>query len=186
MKKNLLLTVLFVLGIILPIQMQAQEKEKGFFVEGSISFGEDEKSSGRNEHYLMLKPTIGYQFSPKWDAGIKLEFQSGRSEGSTCFGIIPYARYSFCELGKVRLFGEAKASRYNKKYSWMGEDNDYIEAGLSLGAYFPLNKHFKFVCQYLHIGYSERFKEEGASIHSGNWGIDTDFKRLSLGINFIF
>jgi hypothetical protein len=37
MKNNLLLTVLFVLGITLPIQMQAQEKEKGFFVEGSIA-----------------------------------------------------------------------------------------------------------------------------------------------------
>lgn len=186
MKKNLLLTILLVLGGTLPIQMKAQEKEKGFFVEGSISFGEDEKSSGRNEHYLMFKPTIGYKFSPKWDAGLKLEFQNGRSEGSTCFGIIPFARYSFCELGKIRLFSEAKISRYNKKYSWIGEDNDYIEAGLSLGAYLPLSNNFKLVAQYLHIGYSEQEIKNGAFLHSSDWGIDANLKRLSIGINYTF
>ena len=50
MGKRQLLTLLFVLGITLPIQLQAQVKEKGFFVEGSFAYADEEQFSG-GKHY---------------------------------------------------------------------------------------------------------------------------------------
>lgn len=188
MGKRQLLTLLFVLGITLPIQLQAQVKDKGFFVEGSFAYADEEQFSGGKhyENYFIIKPAVGYQFNSKWNVGFKLEFQCGRKEGRRYRGIIPFVRYNFCNLGKFHLFSEAKTSIYGKWKTMLGEDKSYLEAGLSLGASLPLNRHLKVICQYLHIGYSEQYQKSGAFIHSGDWGIDANIKRLQLGLNWTF
>jgi hypothetical protein len=185
MKKNLLLTVLFVLGITLPIQMQAQEKEKGFFVEGSIALV-DEHAKNDYENFLIIKPTIGYSINPKWDLGLRMEIQSGAEDVHTVYGT--FVRYSFCNFGKIRFFGEGKFNIFARKKQGIGEgvNNGYTEAGFSLGAYLPLNNNFKLVAQYLHIGYSGQETKNGAFLHNGDWGIDANLKRLSIGINYTF
>lgn len=185
MKKNLLLTALFVLGITLPTQMKAQEREKGFFVEGSIALV-DEHTERCYENYLIIKPAIGYSINPKWNLGLRMEIQSGAEDVHTVYGT--FVRYSFCNFGKLRLFGEGKFNIFRRKESLIGigANNGYTEAGLSLGAYLPLNNNFKLVAQYLHIGYSGQEAKNGAFLHNGDWGIDANLKRLSIGINYTF
>lgn len=185
MKKNLLLTALFVLGITLPTQMKAQEREKGFFVEGSIALV-DEHTERRYENYLIIKPAIGYQINAQWDLGLRMEIQSGAEDAFSVYGA--FTRYSFSQIGKLRLFGEGKFNIFRRKESLIGigVNNGYTEAGLSLGAYLPLNNNFKLIAQYLHIGYSGQEAKNGAFLHNGDWGIDANLKRLSIGINYTF
>jgi len=186
MKKNLLLTIILLMAVLLPSSMQAQEKEKGFFMEGSIAYAYERKFWGPTESYLNITPTIGYQFNPKWNLGLKMELQCGRESDYKYIGFIPFARYNFCKLGKVSLFTEAKMNLYDKYQTMLEEDDSYVEAGFSLGAYLPLNRHLKIICQYLHVGYSEQYKKGGAFINSGDWGIDANIKRLNLGLNWTF
>ena len=188
MGKRQLLTLLFVLGITLPIQLQAQVKEKGFFVEGSFAYADEHNQRGY-ENYFIIKPTIGYQFNSKWSLGFKMDIQCGVEVKSQQYlGYTPFVRYNFCHIGNVYLFGEGKFSAFKRRENLVGVGiaNGYKEAGISLGAYLPLNNHLKVVCQYLHIGYSEQELKSGAFIHSGDWGIDANIKRLQLGLNWTF
>jgi len=189
MNKNLLLTILLLIGVTLPIQMKAQIKEKGFFVEGSIAYTDGNRDY-RYENYLIIKPAIGYQFNSNWNLGLRMEILSGVKNKYSIYGT--FVRYNFCNVGKIILFGEGKFNIFKRKDIFLiigeGENvvNHYKEAGISIGGYLPLNKNLKLVAQYLHIGYSGQAEKRGAFINSGDWGIDANIKRLSLGINLIF
>ena len=114
MGKRQLLTLLFVLGITLPIQLQAQVKDKGFFVEGSFAYADEEQFYGGKhyENYFIIKPAVGYQFNDKWSAGVKISFSTSDDFRFNWFSSTPFVRYNFCSLGKANLFTEGKISGY--------------------------------------------------------------------------
>ena len=197
MGKRQLLTLLFVLGITLPIQLQAQVKEKGFFVEGSFAYADEEQFSGGKhyENYFIIKPAVGYQFNDKWSAGVKISFSTSDDFRFNWFSSTPFVRYNFCSLGKANLFTEGKISGYLFPDPGEGRKDDphFIEAGFSLGVSYPFNEHLKLVCQYLHIGYSNEYRDSnkrcskhGLNLHSGDWVLDANIKRLSIGLSWTF
>ena len=192
------------LALLIPANLQAQSNDKGFFVEGSVSYASDYSGgyngngSKRTGDFFIITPTIGYQFNDKWSAGFKVGFSTSDDFVFNWFSSTPFVRYSFCSLGKANLFTEGKISGYLFPDPGEGRKDDphFIEAGFSLGISYPLNEHLKIVCQYLHIGYSDEYNDvndnakfsakHGLNLHSGDWVLDANIKRLSIGLNWTF
>ena len=188
---------LFFLVLFLPTNTQAQSKDKGLFVEGSASYASDysggynANGSRRTGDFFIITPTIGYQFNDKWSAGLKVGFSTSDDFVFDWNSYTPFVRYNFCSLGKVNLFTEGKVSltAYSEG-SLGGGDPNFVEAGFSLGISYPFNEHLKLVCQYLHIGYSNEYNNDrakhGMNLHSGDWVLDANIKRLSIGLSWTF
>ena len=188
------------LALLIPANLQAQSNDKGFFVEGSVSYASDYSGgyngngSKRTGDFFIITPTIGYQFNDKWSAGFKVGFSTSGNYMFNWNSYTPFVRYNILSFGKTCLFTEAKVS----KFDWNeildgGRNNDFIEAGFSLGISYPFNEHLKLVCQYLHIGYSNEYRDSnkrcskhGLNLHSGDWVLDANIKRLSIGLNWTF
>lgn len=134
------------LALLIPANLQAQSDDKGFFVEGSVSYASDYSGgyngngSKRTGDFFIITPTIGYQFNDKWSAGLKVGFSTS---------------------------------------------DDFV-----FGISYPFNEHLKLVCQYLHIGYSNEYNNDrakhGMNLHSGDWVLDANIKRLSIGLSWTF
>lgn len=188
---------LFLLGLFLslPTNLQAQSKDKGFFVEGSVSYASDRQSKVFTDEFSIITPAVGYQFNDKWSAGVKISFSTSDDFRFNWFSSTPFVRYNFCSLGKANLFTEGKISGYLFPDPGEGRKDDphFIEAGFSLGVSYPFNEHLKLVCQYLHIGYSNEYRDSnkrcskhGLNLHSGDWVLDANIKRLSIGLSWTF
>ena len=188
---------IFFLALFLPTNMQAQSKDKGLFVEGSASYASDysggynANGSRRTGDFFIITPAIGYQFNDKWSTGFKVGFSTSDDFTFDWNSYTPFVRYNFCSLGKVNLFTEGKVSltAYSEG-SLGGGDPNFVEAGFSLGISYPFNEHLKLVCQYLHIGYSNEYNNDrakhGMNLHSGDWVLDANIKRLSIGLSWTF
>ena len=192
---------LFLLGLVLlvPASLQAQSDDKGFFVEGNLSYASDfwknyKRDGGVTDEFFIITPAVGYQINEKWSVGFKVGFSTSGDFTFNWNSYTPFVRYNILSFGKTCLFTEAKVS----KFDWNeildgGRNNDFIEAGFSLGVSYPFNEHLKLVCQYLHIGYSNEYRDSnkrcskhGLNLHSGDWVLDANIKRLSIGLNWTF
>ena len=190
---------LFFLVLFLPTNTQAQSKDKGFFVEGNLSYASDfwknyKRDGGVTDEFFIITPAVGYQINEKWSVGFKVGFSTSGNYMFNWNSYTPFIRYNILSFGKTCLFTEAKVS----KFDWNeildgGRNNDFIEAGFSLGVSYPFNEHLKLVCQYLHIGYSNEYRDinkrcskHGLNLHSGYWVLDANIKRLSIGLNWTF
>ena len=190
---------LFFLVLFLPTNTQAQSDDKGFFVEGNLSYASDfwkndKRDGGVTDEYFIITPAVGYQITEKWSVGFKVGFSTSGDFTFNWNSYTPFVRYNILSFGKTCLFTEAKVS----KFDWNeildgGRNNDFIEAGFSLGVSYPFNEHLKLVCQYLHIGYSNEYRDSnkrcskhGLNLHSGDWVLDANIKRLSIGLNWTF
>ena len=185
------------LALLIPANLQAQSDDKGFFVEGSVSYASDYSGgyngngSKRTGDFFIITPTIGYQFNDKWSAGLKVGFSTSDDFVFDWNCYTPFVRYNFCSLGEANLFTEGKVS--GNVFPDPGEGGGsphYVEAGFSLGISYPFNEHLKLVCQYLHIGYSNEYNNDrakhGMNLHSGDWVLDANIKRLSIGLSWTF
>lgn len=185
MKKKLLglLLMVFCTSIV-----SAQE-EKGVFVEGSVSLASDRLGKYFASDFFIVTPGIGYQFNEKLSVGFKVGLSN--DDVFEWKSYTSFVRYKFYTLGKAGLFTEGKVSQYVFPNPGLGgSSHHFVEAGFSLGISVPFNEHFKLVCQYLHIGYSNEYNRDeakhGMNLHCGDWVLDANIKRLSIGLNWLF
>lgn len=173
MKKLILLLILFIASL---STVEAQTIDKGFFIEGNIAYG-----SSHYKNYAIITPVAGYQFNSKWQAGMKVGFETG-SLSYTIY--TPFVRYNFVHINKLNLFTEAQFSYMSRDVD--GGQNTYSEAGLSFGLNYPISRHLKLVGHYLFVGYSGKNGKEGASLGGGDFILDANSRRLQLGVQFLF
>lgn len=163
----------------------AQTKEQGVFIEMNVGHG-TQKWFGGSGGYAILDPRLGYQFNRDWAAGIKAQFETGDNKEFYTYGI--YAQYAFLHWGKVKAFTEATLSYSIDKMCIYGRSSEnYTEAGFSIGALYALSNNLNIIARYLHIGYSGSPRNDrDAVLGGGDWVIDANHRRLSVGIQYIF
>ncbi len=171
------LTLLVLICTALLSTAKAQTKEKGFFAEASAAYSNTEF----DDHYAIITPAIGYQFSSKWSAGMKMGFEM-RTYGYTIYS--PFIRFNFLQAGELKLFTEAQANILSRDVE--GGQSGYGEAGVSFGAIYPISNRLKLVGHYLFVGVSGEEGREGASVNKGDFTLDANVRRLQFGLQFIF
>lgn len=161
----------------------AQTKECGLFIELNGGYGQTERYDNTHDGYAFLSPAIGYQFNSRWAAGIKTRFELAADKFKT-FGA--YGQYAFWQTNRIKLFGEAAATVSVCSGKDGGNDN-YSEAGLSVGAAYSLGRHCNILLRYLHIGYSDAYhRNEDFCLGDGRFIVDGNLKRLQIGVQWIF
>ena len=169
----------------------AQTKEKGFFVEMNGGYGEVKtafvSSTVENPllfhlgyaRYAVLTPSIGYQINRHWAAGFKIQFESiMEDEKRTTY--TPYMRYNFLHPVKFNIFMDMQVSAIRH----LGKND--VEGGINPGASYALNNHFSILLKYLFIGFNGEDRKSGVMIKSKNFIIDANWRRLQLGLQYIF
>ena len=172
-------SVLFVfVGLLLSIcSVQAQDRERGIFVEGVASY-----ASTHFKNYAVLTPAVGYQFNPRWSAGFKVGFDTGDYAYVT---YTPFARFNFLSASPFRMFVEGKVNFARRDVD--GGQSTYQEAGFSVGALWAVSSHLRIVGQYLFLGWSNDDYKEGAWLgkHS-DFALDANVRRFQLGLQVLF
>lgn len=187
-------TKLFVLAVLLCLDIvatAAQTKEKGFFVEMNGGYGEVKTmfvSSTVEKpllfytdyaRYAVLAPSAGYQINHHWAAGFRIQFESITNDEKR-ITYTPYVRYDFLRPGKFNVFMDMQVSAIRLN----GEN--YAEGGVSPGASYALDKHFSILLKYLFIGFNGEDRKSGAMIKSKDFIMDDNWRRLQLGLQYVF
>lgn len=172
--KAIYFTILFLLVAL--FSAEAQNKEKGFFVEAGVAYADT-----RHESFAILSPAVGYQFNSYLAAGAKVSFET-RHYPYTIY--TPFLRYSFFRKSNLKLFTEAQVNIATRDVD--GGQSGYSEAGLTLGATYSIGKHLRLVGHYLFVGYSDNDDKSGARIGGGDFALDANIARFQLGAQVLF
>ena len=147
---------------------------------------------------FTLAPGAGYEFNEKWAAGGELLF-STVTDDYTKFAIAPYARWTFFNSDRVKLFldmgfGISVTNFDNKVFVDVEESGDgdiTIEAdddvtgfriGVQPGIAFKLNKHFSVLAKVGFLGYDNEYEKAGRE----GFGMKLNGENLSFGIEYTF
>ena len=89
-------------------------------------------------------------------------------------------RYNFLHPVKFNIFMDMQVSAIRH----LGKND--VEGGINPGASYSLNNHFSILLKYLFIGFNGEDRKSGAMIKSKNFIIDANWRRLQLGLQYIF
>ena len=99
--------VLFTVALILATFVSANAQ---FYAGGSLGFESNSNSNPKSS--VWFSPEIGYYITPKFDVGIDLGFAAEKQQNdmeTSSWSFLPYARYSFYQLGKFEVIAKGSA-----------------------------------------------------------------------------
>jgi len=97
--------VLFTVALVVATFVSANAQ---FYLGGSL--GVETNSNTNPKSSFSISPEIGYYINEKVDVGLDFTFLTSKSQSDAKYSgweIAPYARYSFCQLGKFEVIGKA-------------------------------------------------------------------------------
>ena len=168
------------------MQVNAQLKEKGFFVEMEGAYGHYNRPYSSSESFAVLGPSLGYKINSQWSVGAKSLFETGGFKYATV-GL--YSQYHYWNRSRFNAFVEFQASiAWSRTGIDGGGDNAFGEVGFALGASYAISEHWSILLRYPYIGYNSGYTERdyGATAHAGDFIIDANWKRLQFGVQFMF
>lgn len=202
MQKLSLISAVTLLSLLVCLPASAQNKEKGVFVEMNFGYCESRVLvSGGNpgeslpyEHYMIYTPAVGYQINNRWAVGLKAQFERKSYKFENQYNAMSiYGQYRFFNRKWLKLFVEGSISHgFVDKDQSILYPRDYTEAGFNLGVAVPIYRGLSFMARYLHVGYSDvepvfrRDFEGSAYWGDGNWVVDGNLRRLSIGLQYRF
>ena len=90
-------------------------------------------------------------------------------------------RYNFLHPVKFNIFMDMQVSAIRH----LGKND--VEGGINPGASYALNNHFSILLKYLFIGFNgEDRKKRSHDKNPKNFIIDANWRRLQLGLQYIF
>lgn len=159
------------------------------YIGGSFAFEawSSQKLAGdKSETVFKLMPEIGYNLNEEWAIGTVIGYQSDKFNGvngvsESAFTIAPYARYTFSDLGKVKLFvdgglGFTSAS----KADWTE-----LQIGFKPGLAVSLTDNLSFVSHIGFIGY-DQLNPDGDDNNISMFGLSLDGSDISFGLYYNF
>ena len=180
--------IIIFFAILSAMQLSAQTKEKGLFIEMNGGYGIVKVynyGAPKTEHkgYMMLTPGLGYQINPLWALGFRATFEAGDHRQNNFY--IPYVQYAFIRSNKFKVFTEGLVNIHDTK-NW-ADGYTAVETGLDFGLAFALGNNLGLKIRYLYLGYSDTPNtHEGAVVGGGDLVFDAGLKRLQIGLQYTF
>ncbi len=171
MKKILLLILIAVASV----NVQAQD----VYVAGNVSLWRNDDA---NKTAFTVSPEIGCNLDSSWALGVALGYNYNYLKGlkTNAFSIAPYARYSYYNNDKVRLFIDGGFGFSTLKTKGSDSTNGW-EIGLKPGIAIKLNKNFSLLAKCGFVGYRDDYftGEDG-------FGFSLNSEDISLGVHYEF
>lgn len=158
-----------------------------YYLGGSLGFwrNDDTKTTSFN-----IAPEAGINVSDRFAIGLSIGYGYADYDGSSLntFAASPYARYTCCTLGPVKLFLDGGAdfsvlsASGDKYYAW--------GVGIKPGVSFDINEKFSILAHVGFLGYrdvdSEVAKEFSKVGFNKGWGLNFNSYDLKLGVQYKF
>ena len=137
----------------------------------------------QSETVFKLLPEIGYTLNEEWAIGTVIGYESNKWNGSSesAFTFNPYARYTFSDLGKVKLFVDGGVDFTS------GSKADYTDLGVGFkpGLAVSLTDNLSFVSHVGFIGWQQH-NPDGDDNNTSKFGIDLSGANLTFGLYYNF
>ena len=169
------------IAVFLFVAMVALSAKAQVYVGGSLGFWHNDDGKGKTTS--IIAPEIGYNINPKWSIGgtVILSHTKLDKYNTNGFGIAPYARYSYYENERVRLFVDGGFGLSSKKEFNSDEREGGFEIGLKPGFSLKLNDKFSVLAKCGFLGYRDDYLmgEDGT-------GLSLSGENLSFGLYYQF
>lgn len=168
----------------------AQEKktvdaaDKGWWIGGEFGLWHntiDEMSTNS----FVLSPEVGYDFNRRWAIGVGIgygivsaENEYGGNENANVFLFNPYARWKYCNAGRVSLFLDGGIGV-------AGGDMDGVKIGIQPGLAVRIGKHVRFQAHLGFLGYCTNYFNDGVEDSDG-FGLKLSSSDLKFGFYYTF
>ena len=158
------------------------------YVGGSFAFEawSSQKMAGdKSETVFKLMPEIGYNLSDELAIGTVIGYQSDKFYGirgsESAFTINPYARYTFANMGTVKLFVDGGVDFTSASKA------DWTELGIGFkpGLAISMTDNLSFVSHVGFIGY-DLYNPDGDDNNISHFGIDLSGVNLTFGLYYNF
>lgn len=189
MKKLLALslaaTVLLAAGTVSAQEKPAPApKDKGWWVGGELGFWHtNEDNLGTNS--FVLSAETGYDFNKRWAIGVSIgygliaaETGFGDIERANIFVFNPYARWKYCNTGRVSLFLDGGIGVAEG-------DMDGFKIGIQPGLAVRVSKHVRFQAHLGFLGYCTNYFNDGVDGSEG-FGLKFSSSDLKFGFYYTF
>ena len=155
------------------------------YMGGTAGFWRNDKDDA-DETKFAIVPEIGYNFSDKWAIGGELGYRYTKKPSfkNNTFFVAPYARYTYCETGIVRLFLDGGFGIASTKIDG-GDRETGFEIGIKPGVAIKLNDTFSLITKVGFLGYRDDYdvNEEGKGNGFG-LGLSGADIRFGFQVNF--
>ncbi|NDV83339.1 outer membrane beta-barrel protein [Bacteroides sp. 51] len=143
--------VLLLLVVCATVSMNAQ-----VYVGGTAGFWRNDKDDA-DQTAFTIAPEIGYNFNEKWAIGAELGYKYAKEPGfkKNAVFVAPYARYSYCETGIVRLFLDGGVGFTSAKIA--DDRTNGFEIGIKPGVAIKLNDKFSLITKVGFLGYRDDY-----------------------------
>lgn len=156
-----------------------------FYVGGTLNLWHDDNADATE---FTLAPSVGYELNKKWAIGGELEF-SAVSDYYTKFAIAPYARWSFFQKDRVKLFLDMGfgISVFDLDDDWddvpgVDDSETGFQIGVQPGIAVALTKHFSVLAKVGFFGYDDSY----TNLKSEGFGLKLSGENLRFGIEYKF
>lgn len=168
----------------------AQEKktvapeEKGWWIGGELGFWHNTEN-GLSSNSFALSPEAGYDFNKRWAVGVGIgygivaaETGFGETVRANIFMFNPYARWKYCNTGRVSLFLDGGIGV-------AGGDMDGFKVGIQPGLAIKVSKHVRFQAHLGFLGYASNYFNDGIEDSDG-FGLRFSSSDLKFGFYYTF
>ncbi len=172
--KKVLMT-LFVLFAV--VTAYAQE----MYIGGGISLWGD---TDKDVTTFSISPDFGYGLSDKWSVGgqLVLDANTDRYQGKYfTFALAPYARFSYFQNDRVRLFLDMGFGISVTKPKNLDSVTGF-EVGVKPGLAVKLNENFSFITKVGFAGFRDDYRFNSKN----GFGVYADAETISIGVEYAF
>ena len=153
------------------------------YMGGTAGFWSNDKDDA-DQTSFTIAPEIGYNFNEKWAIGAELGYRYAKEPDfkRNAFFVAPYARYTYCETGVVRLFLDGGAGFTSVKI----EDNrtNGFEIGIKPGVAIKLNDKFSLITKVGFLGYRDDYFTDFATESGFGLNLSGADLRFGFQVNF--
>lgn len=179
MKKILLMAVMAIMAV----GASAQKWYSG----GQVTFGKTTESvSGLKTTQVTVLPEIGYNLTENFAVGsvLGVSYRKAGGEEKTIFKVNPYARYSYFQTERLRLFLDAGVDMGIGR----AHGHTAVEYGIGLrpGVSLNITDRFSLVAHVGFLGYQGGNRPAKRNGAPENWGLDLNSNNLMFGFYYHF
>ena len=159
-------------------------KDKGWWVGGELGFWHtNEDNLGTNS--FVLSAETGYDFNKRWAIGVGIGYavagttdEFGDSVNLNMFIFNPYARWKYCNVGRLSLFLDGGIGV-------AGGDMDGVKVGIQPGVAVRVSDRVRFQAHLGFLGYCTNYFNDGVEDSNG-FGFKLSSSDLKFGFYYTF
>lgn len=158
-------------------------RDKGWWIGGEAGLWFNTEDGFTNKSF-SIAPEVGYDINRHWAVGASVGYAWAKAEdeygsvASDVFLLAPYARWKYCNAGRVTLFLDGGLGI-------AGGDLDGVKVGFQPGLSVRVGRRIRVLAHFGFLGYCTNYFNNGMEDTDG-FGFRFSSSDLKFGFNYLF